>query len=254
MGDISELRGLIFVVSFLGVLALLISWIPVEIYTAGSMRVVSTPEALFETFDIYSFAETLTIQLNETGGSDWIVDPTFYEISIDLGNHDITYYYKKANETGLASALMHRYNIYLIIPTTHRLEWFDNDGVRRDVGDNFLEVASIQNNINEDNSTSSFRASCEHLSYRTVFGFNSSLYSNFTHAWNQHGLYVLFGVNFDDVGTSFNAFELVAMLLFFQFPNTNPYVNAMMKIPVWVAVGYLAYVLVIKVIPLIAGG
>lgn len=43
MGDISELRGLIVVLTTLGVFALLVSWMPSELFVATEGRQITPP-------------------------------------------------------------------------------------------------------------------------------------------------------------------------------------------------------------------
>lgn len=254
MGDISEMRGLITAVTFLGVLTLLLMWIPAEFYTMGESRQISTPD-IFETMDIYSFAETKTIQFNETGGNYWILDNTLYRVDVDIGEWDCDLYYKIANETGLSLRLYHKFFIWIFFASSHNLNWADRQSVDRTNGNGYLSVSAIQNNADPNNNASSvWRASCEHFTYHVSFAFNATTYSNFTHAWNNQDLYAFFGVDFTHVDTSYNAFQLMAMLLFFQLPMINPYVNALLAIPIWACIAYLVYIFILRTIGAIFGG
>ena len=252
MGDISELRGLIVIVTFIGVFVLLLAFMPSELYTAGGMRSVPTPEQLFETIEVYSFAETKTIQMNETGGEEWWVDNNVYIMDIDIGNWDIDFYYKDANESNLNCRLIHIHYDWIIWPADHILRWYDRFGVEQSDGDGYLTVEDIQ--TNSINNSSDWRAVCDHTTYHTTFRFNTTLYGNYTHAWNHHGLFAFFGVNFDDTRTSYNAFQLIAMLLFFQMPEVNVVLNAIIAIPIWVGIAYLIFILILRAIGAIFGG
>lgn len=248
MGDISELRGLVVVVTFLGVFVLLIAWIPPQFFQAGKSREVSVPD-IFEVMDIYSFAETKTICLNESGGEVNWFNPTLYIIKISIGNWDTELQYRRANESDLEAFIVHIHYEWIIIPALHRVQWLNAKGVNEGT-----EVSVLEIETNSVDNASRYTAQCSHFSYYSNFAFNGSLYANFTDAWNHHGLYAFFGVNFDDVNTSYNAFDLIAKLLFFQLPECNVYINALIAIPIWITIGYLVYVLIIKVIPFIAGG
>lgn len=248
------MRGLITAITFLGVLTLLLMWIPVELYTAAEGRQVYTPE-IFETIDIYDFAETKTIQFNETGGQYWLVDNTFYQADIDIGDWNVDLYYKIANETGLTLRILHRWVEWYIIPASHNLDLLDKQSVVRNDENGFLSVSSIQNNAEaSNNGTSRWRAFCDHFTYHTTFGFNNTIYNNFTHAWNNQDLYAFFGVEFTHVNTSYNAFQLMAMLLFFQIPSLNVYINALIAIPIWACIAYLSFILILRTIGAIFGG
>ena len=250
MGDISELRGLIFVVTFLGSLLLLIAWIPPQLFEASEGRTVSVPD-LFESIDVWSFAETFTYQMNETGGSSI---GTMYYITnsgLDIGNRDFTFYYRQANETPLELKMQHNW-FWFIFPQLEMMEWMNYKGVSRGV---ILSVDEMEDD-SPDNETVQYRVISpkKGWQYFASFSFNSTLYGNFTHAWDFHGLHFFWAVNFDQVGTSFNAFQLIGMLLFFQLPDINVYINALMAIPIWACVAYLVTIFILKVIPLIGGG
>jgi len=247
MGDISELRGLVTIVTFLGITFLLISLIPPQFYTATSGREISIPE-IFDAIDIYQFAETKVLQTNETGGTVWIVDNSYYRVDIDIGNHDVDLYYKRPNYSSKNVWILHRYTEWIIFPVIHRLDWINSQGESR--GDN-LALASL--NLDAVDGVAKYQARCWHFTLFTQIGYNTTTYSSVEMAWNAGNLYFFFGINFNDVGTAFNVWNLIGMLLFFQLPDTHPIINAIIAIPIWVSVAYLIYVLIIKIIPFIAG-
>lgn len=258
MGDISELRGLVTVGTFLGVAVLLIGWIPSDLYDSPEMRLIETPEGVFETIDIYSFAEAESFLMNETGGGTLWFDSTYYEMDVDIGNHDIDFYYKKIAESGKATRLFHYYfELWGLWPANHYLRWYDRHGVERGTGavNSYLEISVIEENVEPTSeATSRFKASCDHTSYYVTFVYNASDYNTYEEAWTGGELGVHFGVNFDDVGTSYSAFDIIAGILFFSMPNTNVYINAMISIPIWIAVGYIIFILVLRAIGAIFGG
>lgn len=189
--------------------------------------------------------------MNESGGADfanyyWVQDA-------DLGNRDLDFFYKDANESNLDLWVDHSWLEWLIIPVGERLTWVNNEGIERGTT---LTVTNMELDREPNNSTVDYRlvSPTWNFQYFASFAFNGSQFNNFTHAWNYHGLYFFMAVNFDQVNTSFNAFHLIALLLFFQLPDVNVYVNALMAIPLWISIAYLVYVLIIKVIPFIAGG
>lgn len=253
MGDISELRGLITVITFLGVFVLLIAWIPLAFYQAGKGRDVTVPDA-FEVIDVWSYAETFLYQMNETGGGT--IGNKYYitDDGLDIGNRDFTFYYSKANLTEHELKMQHNW-YYLIFPQAENLEWIctktnENRGKLLDASEMQLDGE----NQTEAVKIAKYRAKTKDFQYVGFFQYNATTYANFTHAWNHHQLYFFWAVNFDQVNTSFNAFQIVGMLIFFQLPQVNIFINALLAIPFWVCIGYLVYVLIIKVIPLIAGG
>ena len=250
MGDISELRGLLFVVTFLGSLVLLIAWIPPQLFEASEGRTVGAPE-MFESIDVWSYAETFTYRMNETGGG---TIGTMYYITndgLDIGNRDFTFYYRQANETPLEVKMQHNW-IWFIFPQLEIMEWKNYQGVSRGL---YLSVDEMEAD-SPDNSTVQYRVISpkKNFQYFASFSYNASIYGNFTHAWDFHGLWFFWAVNFDQVGTSYNLAQLIGMLLFFQLPDINIYVNALMAIPLWACIAYLVLVFFVKVIPFIGGG
>ena len=253
MGDISELRGLIVIVSFLGVSFLLIGLMPSEIYVAGETRTVETPD--FEGVDIYSFADTANTAMNETGGFYYPLDNTWYIVPIDdgtgdLGGHDLDMWYRIANESTHEIRHEHLYGVF-IFTFSHDMNHYDNSGLDRGTT---LDVSEIEANRNVDNDTSTFTIKCNHFNARAIYNYNGTKWSNFTEAWDHNELYVFHGINFDQVSTGYSAFDLIARLLFFQMPEMNPILNAIIAIPVWVCISYVVVILIYRTIGAVFGG
>lgn len=243
MGDLSELRGLVTAVTFLGALVLIIALIPSGFYTAGESREVNVPD-IYESIDIYSFAETSIEYLNDSGGSLWFLDNTYRIKNIDIGNWDIDLYYRRPNEGSYRLFLVHIWYDWIIFPSDHQLEWFSRAGVNRG---QVLEISHIESDGAGDYSVS-YRALCDHTTYHVTLAYNSSLYNSYTEAWNAGALGFFAGVNWDDMNTGLNAWNLISMLLFFQLPGISPIINALIAIPIWAAIAYLTYILILRAI------
>ena len=249
MAETAKLGAFIFSLTFLGSMFLLIGWMPSELFEATETREIWIPE-VFEGIDVYAFAETFTLQLNETGGNTWPLDTSYYTVDIDIGGRDCDIYYRKANESNLQLFLLHHWHEWIILPYQHKLDWYNKKGINQG---NVLQVSEMQADDTEAEGKISYRAQCEHFTYYSTLAYNTTLYGNFTHAWNYHALYAFFGIEFQDVDTSYNAFELIARLLFFQMPDIQTHVNALMAIPMWATIGYLIYAFITSVIPFIKG-
>lgn len=257
MGDISELRGLIVVVTFLGVTGLLIAWMPSQLYAGGEYHEVYVPE-VFEGMDIYNFVDTANTPMNETQGWTYPLDTSWYicepdddgEGDPEIGGRNVNMWYKKANESGLAVKHEHLYGAF-IFTFSHFMKHYDRNGIDRGT---HLEVAEIQDN-SEDNQTSRFKVQCRHFHMTAIFNFNYTKWGNFTNAWNHNELYVFHGIDFDQSSTGYNAWDLIAKLLFFQMPAGIPfYINAILAIPIWVATAYIVVILVYRTIGAVFGG
>ena len=251
--SIAELRGLITAITFLGVFVLLIAWIPPEFYQAGTARNVGIPD-VFESIDVWAYAETFQYQMNETGGGT--IGNKYYitNTGLDIGNRDFTFYYSKANLTEHELKMQHNW-YWLIFPQAENLEWISiktNEDRGKLLDDVEMEVDG--ENQTEAVKIAKYRAKTKNFQYVAFFQYNSTKWGNFTQAWNHHELYFFWAVNFDEINTSFNILQLIGMLVFFQLPDVNMYLNAIIAIPFWVTVAYLVVVLFVKVIPFIGGG
>lgn len=252
MGDISEMRGLVTVVTFLGMLVLLISWFPAQLYQAtDAEKTVITP-TVFESIDVWSYAETFNYLMNETGGSQlgqwYFVDDS----GLDIGSRDLQFYYIPANQSNLRARVLYHYYVWIIFPALEALHWYNDAGVDRGTE---IDVSEMELDT-QDNETVKYRLVSERFGFQYIahYGFNSTTYGNFTEAWNFHGLHFFLAVNFDQVNTSYNAFQLVGMLLFFQLPNVHWVLNAIIAIPIWVCIAYLVFILFLRAIGAIFGG
>jgi len=253
MGDISEMRGLIVCGTFLGVFVLLLMWMPPELFTAGNYRQVVV-EDVFEGVDVFAFADTDSWCLNETGGWEYPLDNTMYVRNVDdgdgyIGGHDVLFFYRDANETPLETWTHHLYGGFLIT-LVHDMNYYDTNGI--DQGQQ-LTVAEIEAN-SDDNVTSKFYLKCSHFTMVQIYGYNGTTFNSFTHAWNNWGLYSFWGVDFEHVSTSYNAFDLVGKLLFWQLPSVNVYINALISIPMWICIEYLLFIFILRVIGAVFGG
>ena len=257
MGDISELRGLIVIVTFLGVSFLLISLMPSEIYSAEETRTVETPE--FEGIDVISFVDTANTAMNETGGWTYPLDTSWYIVEIDdgdgegkkdLGGRDLDMWYKKANETEHKIKHEHLYGVF-IFTFSHFMDHYDKSGINKG---KTLDVSDLEANRNPDNKTSMFRIKCNHFEATAIYNFNSTKWANFTDAWDHNELYVFHGIDFDQTSTGYNAFYLISRLLFFQMPEMNVVLNMIIAIPVWIAIGYIVVILIYRTIGAVFGG
>ena len=253
MGDISELRGLLTVISFIGVTVLLIGLTPVQFYAEEYEGLTITPPEVFEAVDIQRFQETWECRLNETGGYE--KGGGYYMMEIKntgqefFGGHDLNLWYKKANETSLDLHIEHWYAKWIFFLVQDGLEWINPKGISR----GFILMGS---ELDTDFNTTEieYTAKCKHLEVKAFFGFNETLYSTPTEAWNHHGLWVLIGINFDQTATGYSAWDLIGMLLFFQLPNVHWFINALIAIPLWICIGYVAYILILRAIGALFGG
>jgi len=249
MGDMSELRGLVVIVSFMGVLVLLLAWIPGSFFVASSAREVYVPD-YFESIEVFSFVETKTHYLNDSGGNLWVFDSTIRLKDVDIGGYDIDLFYRRPNQGFYKLWLLHEHYNWYIFPADHKLTFVSLRGVNRGIE---LDINELTTDANGGNVTE-YRARCKHTTYHIGLSYNSTLYSSYSDAWDNGDVIIFFGVEFDQVNTSYNAFNVISMLLFFQLPEIDVYTNALMAIPLWAGIIYIAYIIVLRTIGAIFGG
>lgn len=248
MGDISELRGLIFVVTFMGIFVFLAILIPTEFFTFNPERQVETPDH-FEAIDIQFFSETENFTV--------VHSTYFYNHQFSLGGWNIAFRsWQSYALVPVAHICSYGYRSWWIFAWDFRAyDWFDENGVNYGDELTFAELDSIWNKQEEkQNETITFITKLEHCQVMVYFGWNTTAYSKPSDALNNNEMDVLYAIGMDQINTSVNAWNIVGMLLFFQIPDVHWIINVLINIPMWIVIAYLTYVLVIKVIPLIAGG
>jgi len=245
MGDIAELRGFIVVISFIGILILLLLWIPSEFYTLSEeQRQVSTPE-YYEGGStlVYNYSQTHSATVNYSGG-------TFEDMFV-LGGHwqDITTFECDSDEI----MILHLTTVwYLFIPWTehHRMHWRDSSGIELATDDDQLNIAILDAHEYGE----MYVIHCDHFFESAIFTYNQTSYTSYADAWSHDDLQLWLGITWDQQSTSVNAWNLVAMLLFFQLPGIHPIVNALLAIPIWACVAYLTFIFILRVIGAVFGG
>jgi len=246
LGDISELRGLITVVGFIAVLGVLFAFIPTEFYSYTEGREITIPET-FEALDIQYFSETYNFTVTQG-----IVE------SFALGGWNIRF---KSHSVAEQMWCYTYDSLWVFEWNYNQFKWFDTQGVQQSVWGwspdglsqehELLAWSELNDNWDEDTNECRWRIANSGTQLTVYFGFDQTLYSNPEDALDNNALEALFCISMDEVNTSLNAWNLVAMLLFFQLPDVHPAINAIMAIPLWITIAYLAYILILKAIPFV---
>jgi hypothetical protein len=235
------LNAFLFVITFLAVFGLLVGLIPSEFLEATEeYREQDIPTEEFRVKDLEAYAETLMITMNETGGKE---APLFkYGVSIDIGGHDCELLYTQANQTPLEIIFYHKYTVWWFIPWSHKLEWKNNIGADR--GD-LLSVSELESDY-ADNLP--YDLSCSHLSLDVSFNYDEETYSSVADAWNHHGLSFFIGIEFDQIATGLNAWDMIGMILFFKCPSLPFPLGYIIGVPIWICIAWLSFAFIIAVI------
>lgn len=248
MGDISELRGLLVVVTFMGIFVFLAMMIPTDFFTFSPEREVETPEH-FEAVDIQFFAETENFTVIYGG---YLFDREF-----TIGGWNI--FFQSVKPYALVpdgDTRSYAYDSWWFFKWDYdTFDWFDESGINYGGKLTFPELDSIWNQQEEkENQTMKFITKSEKCQITVFFGWNTTAYSKPSDALIADEMEVLYAVGMDKVNTSTNVWNIIGMLVFFQIPDVHWAINVLIKIPSWIVIAYLCYVLAIKIIPFIAGG
>lgn len=139
--------------------------------------------------------------------------------------------------------------------------WTDYEGAERDdyVQHDYMMQNSTLDTLYPNNVTGTFDALKFYVEregdvkfYGSVT-FNSSKYSDCSEAWSNSELYLELGVDWDNVKTTFNIFNMFSSVFFVQIPNVPVYVKALIGTPMWVSFIIAVFIIMSRLIPLITG-
>ena len=236
------LHTFLFLITFLAIFGIIVTTIPFGfLVVSEEYREQSIPTEEFRVMDLEAYASYLLITMNETGGYD--VGGLWYYVDVDIGGHDCYLRYKCANKSDLEVMFWHRYTVWWFVPTAHQLVWVNKVGIIRGNGAyGGLSVEELEADYPE---YLPYDLSCSHFRLDASFNYNASEYSNVTDAWNHHGLTFFIGIEFDQLATGLNAWDLIKMVMFFQMPDVHPVLNYIIAVPIWVCVTWLATAFII---------
>lgn len=242
-------------ISFLAIYALLVGLMPAELIVEAQDFRSTTYDIFYESSEIELLANRFTQNITYGGGyySDyWGTDE-------DFGH---SFFYVTALATGDADWVMlnnHYYPFWFIveIPTgVHHMDW-----VSKQSGETFtpsitnLDFESVTEVTETDSGNithAGFLVRCPHVTMHATIYFNSTAYANSTTAWQNDGLHCEFAINWDELGTGLNGWNLISSILWFQAPNVHPYVNFLIAFPLWVDIALIIFktiMVIISVLP-----
>lgn len=244
MGDISEMRGLIVVGSFLAVSLLLISWIPPEFYEAGDMGRTITPPSYFDSSNLIQWNTTYVMNITSNDFYDsWGKE--------EFGHH-MSFHAWKPTIGAYRMANIHYFFFWFFPHGHHKMEWISAEGINRNSD---LYENEIQEDWDNEKKLASYTVKCTHFYCRADIAYNTSLYESVHDAWASHDLHVIWGIEWNQMGTTYDAWSLISSILFFrpieEIPDT---ISALIAIPVYIASAYIAFILVLRAIGAIFGG
>lgn len=238
MVDTPPAKNFIVVIAFLVIWAALTGFLPIQLVEGDQeYRNPVNPETYWGLDDLEVISTSYTINMSDGGGyfqEDWGIDEGF--------GHN---FLLKANVvSGELKIENQHYYLFTIFPHGHHsMDW-----TAKSTGENYggfliqSEFDEVSETDEEANITfGSFTVACEHVSLHAVLAYNASDYDNATDAFENDELSLEFAIEWDELGTGLNAWNMITSILFFQAPNVNVYVNVFLAAPLWSAIAYLAY-------------
>lgn len=243
-GDLAELRGLLVVVTFLSITVLLVSMIPGE-FVVGSTdnRQVAVP-------DDYSSSDVMAI----ASATNFTIGPHF-EQSFSLGGHDFTIFDDaRGSIPGNGIIVYTEWTEWWVIHNQLYMKWYDSQNIERNSAPSgpqlpYMSYMMKFQTIDDIGVNTTWTVQCERVTVKAMFGYNTTAYGNSTDAYENSALGLWLGINFDQVNTQYNAWNLIQMILFFQMPDVHPMINMIIAIPIWITIAYLVFTLITKLIP-----
>lgn len=246
MVDTPPARTFIVVVTFLGIYATLVTMFIASGIVSASLEVRQPTynDDQWGLEELEQIATTHMINCSVGGGyyqEDWGIDEGF--------GHNFLF---KSNVVGGEVQIQNQhYYLFLVFPHGHHgMDW-----VAKVNGTNYgeflvqSEFDQVSVTDDETNTTSAaYTVKCDHVTMHAVMGFNYTLWNNATEAFENDDLHIEFGIEWDELGTGLNAWNIITSILFFQAPDINFYLNAILAVPLWAAIGWLAYAFIMAAI------
>jgi len=243
LGDISEFRGLIVIGTFLAVSLLLMGWIPYEFWVAGEQGRTIEPPEYFESSNLIQWNTTYIMNVTHSYFETWGKEEfgqymRFHAWKPAIGD------YRISNQ--------HYSKWWIFAYGYHLMNWINSEGVNRG---ELLYADEIDEDWNTQTNLASYKVECSHFYCMADIAYNTTLYDNVHDALDADDLKVLWGIEWDQMGTSYDAWSLISSVLFFRPISGIPsYVSALIAIPIWIASAYIAYILILRAIGAVFGG
>jgi len=124
----------------------------------------------------------------------------------------------------------------------------------------YLGKTQLNQSWNTKYNASIFSASTANLKTKCWFTDTNTTRNNIDDAWDDGEITLSIGFGYDDLTISYNAFNLVGLLLTFQRPDifgasgtTAILLNMIVALPTFLCIAYLIYYFITSIIPFISG-
>lgn len=247
MGDISETRILIVIGCLVGIFAFLLVTIPQPLLPASERETasISYPNN-WESGDL--------LYLTETWNMTSIDNTT--DVNFELGGRNFNLRGSETALNGPSILLFEYWYEWLVVYTNEPCQWMDSTNFFVDANfKNALLMESLDNQSITQDERLIVRWT-EHSQFKmyAILSYDTGSYASWELAMDDSALGLWFGVQFDQTNTAFNAWDIIGMILFFSMPDVDPFLNAIIAVPMWLGMAYIAFILILRAIGAIFGG
>ena len=249
MGDISEYGGLIFIGTFIILLSVLLISVPADLFIAS----VDAPTIDYSEFDPHGLvAYNTTYEMAQADIPIGAYGKYYLDWGKSLFGHDMRMWYQTSPTKKIWNE--HAYTFLGLYTGGHRMDWKNEAGFNRG---EYLELTELELDYSNTTGGGIYKIECIHFFMKCFVTYNASAYDSPTLAFDDKGLYFIFGIDWDQKGTSYDAWSLITGVLFFSLPGdlgANIWVYALVSIPLWMAALYMAFIFVLRILGAIFGG
>ena len=228
----------IFIVTFIGSLLLFLTLVPHQIWALDYEGHDYDPQYGFSAEQLEAFVETFGYRMNGTlqDGDQLELIAGIYHLWKDIGGHTFIFQYDNPPSSNGVWSARHVLYVDLI------LFRFSTGSVPMDIYHNgilvddgtLLGLTGTELDTHYAQDDLQYLASSSHgASFNAIFGFNETAYATPSIAFDASDLYFHVGLNWSQINTGRNAWALMGQILRFNMPDTHPFLNALLAIPLW---------------------
>lgn len=245
-------RVFIVAVSFLAIYGALVAFMPYELVSGAPNFRSTTYDEFYESSEIETLANTFTQNITYSGGNyndAWGTDEDF--------GHSFFFITHDTSEINATWRMFnyHYYPLVLVVEWrtgSHAMDW-----VAKETGETYdSRITNLHfNEVSEESDAGAFNLTmarflvkCDHVTMHATVYFNSTAYANSTQAWQNDALFVEFAIEWDELGTGLNGWNLLSSVLWFQAPDVHPAINFFLAFPLWVDIALITFKVIMVVI------
>lgn len=234
-GEISgKASAIVFIGTFLAVFGFMVNSMP-SLLGTGSQYQPTYPEELFKGIDVtnfYAYYNFSTVGVSE-GYEEWGKEEFGHDLSTAWFDYSPSY-------------IDHNHlDGFFLFP--HNMECRSSGGTYRGYELDLDEIVLDH----DSNNMSSYEVYCEHLTMMLWVSYNTTTYSSIYDAWDSDEVALLYAIDFDQAGTTWSGWSLIAQFLTFQAPEVHPAINFFIAIPIWICIGVLIVLVISLILPFV---